>query len=104
MNANEEVDRNKFMEGASWMARKALTENQAALNRVERSKCEFNDMKRRSELHGSGLFASKNEEWLVEQVEGSLKNNENTLKSMLEDATKKQTTAQREIDFLARQY
>ena len=35
MHHNEDADRNKFMEGASWMARKALQQNDNAINRVE---------------------------------------------------------------------
>lgn len=101
---DETCDRAKFLEGASYMARKALGENETTNMRVNQLLDDFHEKKRRAEMSGDGLFAQANSEWLTDQVKSSLSNSKKNLQGMLQSSVYNQENANRNIGTYSKIY
>lgn len=102
---DEEADKSKFMDGASWMARKAIVESQTTQQRLDEMVKDFDSKKRESEVHGNSIYGSSaSQEQLTCEMKDMLLRSKQNLEGMLQTTTYNQTKADRKIADLGREY
>lgn len=101
---NEDADRSKFMDGASWMARKAIVENEATQQKLNELTNAYNQLKRDYEVNGKGLFSQKNGEELATSIKDALECSKRNLQGMLATTTYNHTVSDRNVKHATREY
>lgn len=66
LNKSEDVEKQKFLEGANWMVWKAIDQNKETMSKINSLVDNYQEKKWTTEYGGSTLFASKNENWLID--------------------------------------
>ena len=90
MHKNEDFERSKFMEGASWMGQKSLAVCNKMVDGVEQMVGEYNARTQQTEAKSGGrgemdpLYVSRTQAWLVENVEKLTQESRDEVQGMLE--------------------
>jgi len=101
---NEDFERAKFMQGASWQATKSLNENRELLSKAESVIAEFKTHERNLHLKGDAnglqLFREKNHEIVLDELQEAMKESSMKLQKMMEVATEHYSVSQGQVDTL----
>jgi hypothetical protein len=101
---NEDFERAKFMQGASWQATKSLNENRDLEAKVYNLTHEFKDHERnlyiKGDTVGLQLFREKNHEIVLEEIQSTIKQSNDNFKKMMEVATENYSTSQGQVNTL----
>ena len=90
MHKNEDYEKSKFMEGASWMGQKSLAVCNKLVQDVDQMVGEYNVRTQQTEAKSGGrgemdpLYVSRTQAWLVENVEKIAHESRDEVQSMLE--------------------